>query len=94
VLIVQDRTQRVKDARTEAAKEIEAYKLQKEKDFKQFETEVLPLAFPCIPCLGVNDNSILGQTRKQNKQHKKKLRINSKKSIPLLRNHEQGWQMS
>jgi len=36
-----DRTQKVKDARTEAAKEIVAYKAQKEKDFKQFESEVL-----------------------------------------------------
>jgi len=30
----------VKDARTEAAKEVEAYKRAKESDFKQFETEV------------------------------------------------------
>jgi Vacuolar (H+)-ATPase G subunit len=35
-----DRTQKVKDARTEAAKEIEAYKAQKAKDFKQFDAEV------------------------------------------------------
>ena len=36
-----DRTQKVKDARSEAAKEVEAYKTQKDKDFKQFELEVL-----------------------------------------------------
>ncbi|KAG9096838.1 H(+)-transporting V1 sector ATPase subunit G [Ceratobasidium sp. 370] len=39
--IVQDarqyRTQKLKDARTEAAKEIEAYKAQKEEDFKSLE---------------------------------------------------------
>jgi V-type H+-transporting ATPase subunit G len=35
-----DRTQKVKDARSEAAKEIEAYKSQKEKEFKEFESEV------------------------------------------------------
>jgi Vacuolar (H+)-ATPase G subunit len=32
----------VKDARAEAAKEIEAYKLQKARDFAKFEAEVLP----------------------------------------------------
>ena len=37
-----DRTQRVKDARAEAAKEVDAYKTQKEKEFKQFELEVRP----------------------------------------------------
>jgi hypothetical protein len=42
LLIVLDRTQRVKDARTEAAKEVDAYKTQKETDFKQFELEVSP----------------------------------------------------
>jgi hypothetical protein len=40
-LILVDRTQKVKDARSEAAKEVEAYKAQKEKDFKQFESAVL-----------------------------------------------------
>lgn len=39
-LISIDRTQKVKDARSEAAKEVEAYKAQKQKDFKQFESEV------------------------------------------------------
>jgi len=38
-----DRTQKVKDARSEAAKEVEAYKAQKQKEFKQFEAEVLLL---------------------------------------------------
>ncbi|KAF8705298.1 V-type proton ATPase subunit G, partial [Rhizoctonia solani] len=32
-----DRTQKLKDARTEAAKEIEAYKKQKEEEFKSLE---------------------------------------------------------
>jgi V-type H+-transporting ATPase subunit G len=35
-----DRTQRVKDARGEAAKEIEAYKAKQEAEFQQFEKEV------------------------------------------------------
>ncbi|KAF2668812.1 vacuolar ATPase [Microthyrium microscopicum] len=34
-----DRTKRVKDARTEAQKEIDEYKEQKEKEFKAFEKE-------------------------------------------------------
>jgi hypothetical protein len=46
LLIVLDRTQRVKDARTEAAKEVDAYKTQKETDFKQFELEVSPVTSP------------------------------------------------
>ena len=35
-----DRTKRVKDARSEAQKEIEDYKKQKEEEFKAFEKEV------------------------------------------------------
>ena len=35
-----DRTQRLKDARSEAAKEIEAYKAQKEQEFKTYEASV------------------------------------------------------
>jgi hypothetical protein len=35
-----DRTKRVKDARSEAQKEIEEYRGQKEDEFKQFEQEV------------------------------------------------------
>ena len=35
-----DRTKRVKDARSEAQKEIEDYRKQKEEEFKKFETEV------------------------------------------------------
>ena len=35
-----DRTQRVKDARGEAAKEIEAYKSKQESEFQAFEKEV------------------------------------------------------
>ncbi|KAI5297183.1 hypothetical protein KEM55_005038 [Ascosphaera atra] len=34
-----DRTKRVKDARAEAQKEIEAYREQKEEEFKKFEAE-------------------------------------------------------
>jgi len=35
-----DRVQRLKDARAEAAKEIERYKSQKDAEFKKFESEV------------------------------------------------------
>lgn len=35
-----DRTQKLKDARSEAAKEIEAYKKEKEAEFAKFEQEV------------------------------------------------------
>jgi hypothetical protein len=39
-LLPEDRTKRVKDARTEAHKEIEEYRREKEEDFKAFEKEV------------------------------------------------------
>jgi ribosomal protein S24E len=46
-LILVDRTQKVKDARSEAAKEVEVYKAQKkEKDFKQSESAVLLFIAP------------------------------------------------
>ena len=41
-----DRTKRVKDARSEAQKEIEEYRKQKEEGFKKFESEV---------CMNPND---------------------------------------
>ncbi len=37
-----DRTKRVKEARDEAKKEIEAYKKSKDEEFKKFEAEVRP----------------------------------------------------
>ena len=40
MLTSSDRTKRVKDARSEAQKEIEEYKEQKENEFKEFEKEV------------------------------------------------------
>lgn len=36
-----DRTKRVKDARSEAQKEIEEYRRQKDEEFKKYEKEVL-----------------------------------------------------
>lgn len=38
--LIVDRTQKVKDARSEAQKEIEEYKKQKENEFKEFESKV------------------------------------------------------
>jgi V-type H+-transporting ATPase subunit G len=35
-----DRVQKLKDARSEAAKEIEAYKAKKDEEFKKFESDV------------------------------------------------------
>jgi len=37
-----DRTKRVKDAKTEAQKEIEEYRKKKEEEFKKFQSEVRP----------------------------------------------------
>jgi Vacuolar (H+)-ATPase G subunit len=43
---VTDRTKKVKEARDEAKKEIEAYRAQKEIEFRKFEAEV---GFPSLP---------------------------------------------
>ena len=42
-MIWADRTKRVKEARDEAKKEIDAYRKQKDDDFKKFEAEVCHL---------------------------------------------------
>jgi vacuolar-type H+-ATPase subunit H len=39
-LTTQDRTKRVKDARSEAQKEVEEYKKEKEDEYQKFEKEV------------------------------------------------------
>lgn len=44
-LIGVDRTKRVKEARDEAKKEIDAYKKSKDDEFKKFESEVRLVAF-------------------------------------------------
>ena len=44
-----DRTKRVKEARDEAKKEIEAYRKSKDEEFKKFEAEVCELGIPCSP---------------------------------------------
>ena len=38
--MIPDRTKRIKDAKSEAHKEIEEYRQQKEDEFKKFEAEV------------------------------------------------------
>jgi V-type H+-transporting ATPase subunit G len=42
-LMIQDRTKKVKDAKTEAQKEIEEYRKKKEEEYKKFESEVSTL---------------------------------------------------
>ena len=44
-----DRVQRLKDARTEASKEIEEYKRSKELEFKAFEDSVRRISYNCMP---------------------------------------------
>lgn len=46
-----DRTKRVREARDEAKKEIEAYKAQKEAEFKKFEAEVWCFYAPLPPLI-------------------------------------------
>lgn len=43
-----DRVQKLKDARSEAAKEIEEYKAKKEAEYKKFETEVSAATYRCL----------------------------------------------
>jgi hypothetical protein len=40
--------QKIKDARSEAAKEIEAYKAKKEAEYKKYESEVSITSGPCL----------------------------------------------
>jgi len=49
-LTTADRTKRVKDARSEAQKEIEEYRKNKEEEFKKFEKEVR-YSFPYQPLI-------------------------------------------
>jgi len=49
-LTTADRTKRVKDARSEAQKEIEEYRKNKEEEFKKFEKEVRH-SFPHQPLI-------------------------------------------
>lgn len=51
--------QKLKDARSEAAKEIEEYKAKKEAEYKKFETEVST----CVLKDGPGFNTILGEER-------------------------------
>ena len=44
-----DRVQKLKDARSEAEKEIEQYKKMKEQEFKAFEDSVRPHLHPALP---------------------------------------------
>ena len=54
-----DRVQKLKDARSEAAKESEAYKIQKQKEYEAYESEVCSIQLPLPPrCL--NDISYIG----------------------------------
>uniref|UniRef100_A0A093Y5I0 V-type proton ATPase subunit G n=1 Tax=Talaromyces marneffei PM1 TaxID=1077442 RepID=A0A093Y5I0_TALMA len=46
-----DRTKRVKEARTEAQREIDDYRKQKEEEFKKFEAEVCPCSLKRPPLL-------------------------------------------
>jgi hypothetical protein len=66
-----DRTQKVKDARSEAQKEIEQYKQQKEAEFKKFEAEVLLQFAPFKRYLtGI---STQGRTRRSSRRQIRKL---------------------
>jgi hypothetical protein len=48
-LILPDRVQRLKDARTEADKEIEAYRKVKEQEFTAFQSSVSPISYSLRP---------------------------------------------
>lgn len=53
ILLCSDRVQRLKDARTQATKEIEEYRESKDKEFKAFEASVCS-----IQCLGTSHSHI------------------------------------
>lgn len=52
-----DRVQKLKDARSEAAKEIEAYKAKKDEEFKKYESEVSGLSLLIITSIDTSNGS-------------------------------------
>lgn len=91
-----DRTKRIRDAKTEAQKEIDEYRQQKEGEFKKFEAEVrfifctpLPwrtsrfiVLFTDVPKVDIFilDHSIRADTRKPRKMRTRKRKQNYRKS--------------
>lgn len=61
-----DRTKRVKDAKSEAQKEIDEYRKKKEEEFKKYESEVCNLK-SFSPCSLTYSNSKKAETRKPRK---------------------------
>lgn len=68
------RTQRLKDARSEAAKEVEAYKKKKEEEFKEYESQVWSIVtFAQANC------RTLAQVRMQRKKPKRRCKSSSRR---------------
>jgi hypothetical protein len=76
-----DRVKRLKDARTEAAEEIEAYRKAKEQEFSAFQSSVSPVPFRSSPLSYLlHSSSTLGQHRTH--------------SPLLIRRRRRGWATS
>lgn len=73
-----DRVQRLKEARTQASKEIDEYRQSKEKEFKAFEAGVRYLWFSPVLCLIV---AISNSTLEASKQSKLPLTRRQKSSV-------------
>lgn len=58
-----DRVQKLKDARTQATKEIEEYRKQKEQQFKSFEASVRPPEASHSASSSLTSHSMLGPLR-------------------------------
>lgn len=64
-LTYKDRTKRVKDARSEAQKEIEEYKKEKEAEYQKFEKEVGLDLYSVMMSAGAEANNYTAQLRQQ-----------------------------
>jgi hypothetical protein len=62
------RVQRLKDARSEAAKEIELYKKAKEEEYKKFEGDV-SLSLPMVRIISLNSNAVVNYSGKGQPKH-------------------------
>jgi hypothetical protein len=68
--------QRLKDARTEADKEIEAYRKVKEQEFSAFQSSVSPILIPYTQTRNAHTSSMLGQRKTHSLSSIKRLKTN------------------
>ena len=98
--MILDRTKRIKDAKSEAHKEIEEYRQQKEEEFKKFEGEVRNSTYVSLMdrwsrrLTGSPGNSTRADSRRPKKTRARKPRQNLQISRPLAASTATRWSMA